>query len=198
MTAMPILETVRLQIRPLTYDDLAAIHRILDVELGEFDLPLAGTSLEERAGWLQWTILGYEQFAALHQPPYGERAVVLRAMAEVIGVVGFVPCLDAFDQLPQFTAAPMPGRMTSTEMGLYWAISPPFRGQGYATEAARAMVEYAFSHLRVKRMVATTTDENAASVGVMRRLGMEVDRNPFLDPPWLQIVGVIENQGACE
>ena len=198
MTAMPVLETARLQIRPLAHDDLAAIHRILDVELGEADLPTAGTSLEERARWLQWTILGDEQFAALHQPPYGERAIVLTATAQVIGAVGFVPCLMPFEQLLQFSASPAPGRLASTELGLYWAISPAFQGHGYATEAARAMVEYAFSELQVKRVVATTTYENAASVGVMRKLGMRVERNPFPDPPWLQFVGLLENPGVTE
>jgi ribosomal-protein-alanine N-acetyltransferase len=195
---MLVLETLRLQIRPLTHDDLAAIHRILDIELGEVDLPTAGTSLEERARWLQWTILSYEQFAKLHQPPYGERAVVLTATEQVIGAVGFVPCLMPFDQLPQFSAWPAPGRMTSTELGLYWAISPAFHGHGYATEAARAMVGYAFSQLSVKRVVATTMYENAASVGVMRKLGMRVERNPFADPPWLQVVGLLGNPGVTE
>jgi [ribosomal protein S5]-alanine N-acetyltransferase len=198
MTAMPILKTARLQIRPLAHDDLAATHRILDVELGEADLPTAGTSLEERARWLQWTILGYEQFASLHQPPYGERAIVLTATAQVIGAVGFVPCLMPFEQLPQFAAAPAPGRLASPEFGLYWAVSPAFRRQGYATEAGQAMVEYAFSELRVKRVVASTTYENAASVGVMHKLGMWVERNPFPDPPWLQVVGLLENPGVTE
>ena len=198
MTAMPVLETARLQIRPLTHDDLEAIHRILDVELGEADLPTAGTSLQERARWLQWTILGYEQFATLHQPSYGERGVVLKTTGQIIGAVGFVPCLLPFEQLPQFSASPAPGRLASTELGLYWALSPAFHRQGYATEAARAMVEYAFVQMQVKRVVATTTYENAASVGVMRKLGMRVERNPFPDPPWLQFVGLLENPGVIE
>jgi ribosomal-protein-alanine N-acetyltransferase len=48
----------------------------------------------------------------------------------------------------------------------------------------------------VKRVVATTTYENAASVRVMRKLGMRVERNPFPDPPWLQVVGLLENPGV--
>ena len=60
------------------------------------------------------------------------------------------------------------------------------------------MVEYAFVQMQVKRVVATTTYENAASVGVMRKLGMRVERNPFPDPPWLQFVGLLENPGVIE
>jgi ribosomal-protein-alanine N-acetyltransferase len=196
MTAMPLLETARLQIRSLAHDDLAAIHRILDIELGEPDLPSGGTSLAERTRWLHWTILGYAQFASLHQPPYGERGVALRATGQLIGAVGFVPCLMPFEQLPQFSASPAPGRLASAELGLYWALSPAFHRQGYATEAGRAMADYAFSQLQVKRVVATTTYGNAASVAVMRKLGMRVERNPFPDPSWLQFVGLLENPGV--
>jgi hypothetical protein len=30
-------------------------------------------------------------------------------------------------------------------------------------------------------------------MGVMRKLGMHLERNPYPEPPWLQVVGVIEN-----
>jgi hypothetical protein len=29
---------------------------------------------------------------------------------------------------------------------------------------------------------------------VMRKLGMTLARNPFPDPPWLQVVGVLQNR----
>jgi [ribosomal protein S5]-alanine N-acetyltransferase len=58
------------------------------------------------------------------------------------------------------------------------------------------MTDYAFQHLRLKRIVATTTYENAASMGVMRKIGMHIERNPYSEPPWLQIVGVLENDVA--
>ena len=194
MTSMPTLETPRLQVRPLTLDDLVTIHQILDVELGEADVSATeATALRERERWLQWTILGYEQFAQLHQPPYGERAVSLKATGQVIGAVGYVPCLNAFEQLPHFSASPRPGRLASPEFGLYYAIAPAFQGQGYATEAARALVVYAFNQLRIKRVVATTSYDNTASMAVMRKLGMRVEKNPFLNPPWLQVVGLLEN-----
>jgi len=28
-------------------------------------------------------------------------------------------------------------------------------------------------------------------MGVMRKLGMQIERNPFSDPPWMQVVGFI-------
>ena len=56
------------------------------------------------------------------------------------------------------------------------------------------MIDYAFQHLRVKRIVATTTFENTASMGVMRKLLMRIEKNPRAKPPWLQAVGVLENK----
>ena len=192
---MPPLETPRLLIRPFTPEDLDAIHRILDVELAEVDVGDGGAlTREARARWLSWTVLGYEQLAWLFQPPYGDRAVTLREGGEVIGAVGFVPCLAPFGQIPALRG-PEGGagaRGYTPEVGLYYAISPGHQRRGYAAEAAGAMVRYAFEALRVARVVATTTHDNAASQAVMRRLGMRVETNPLPEPPWMQVVGVTE------
>jgi RimJ/RimL family protein N-acetyltransferase len=152
----------------------------------------------QRARWLEWTVLGYEQYDRLHQPPYGERAVVLKPAGQLIGACGFVSCLDRFEQLPAFSASAVssPVAFATTELGLYYAISPAHQRRGYATEAARAMCDYAFQELKLKRIIATTTYDNAASVGVMWKLGMRIERNPFPDPPWLQIVGIRDNPSS--
>jgi [ribosomal protein S5]-alanine N-acetyltransferase len=189
---MPPLETSRLIIRPFVLDDLHAIHQILDIELEPEYSP---TSPDERAQWLQWSILNYEALAKLYQPPYGDRAVVLKSTGQLIGACGFVPCLMPFEQLPAFSQPTSCPGLSSTEFGLYYAISPAHQRQGYASEAATALIEYAFiSELRLKRVVATTTYDNVASMGVMRKLGMTIEKNPRPDPPWLQVVGVVENK----
>ncbi len=196
MTQMPVLETLRLRIRPFSADDLHFVHRLLDGELQDAELGTAGVqTLPERAAWLQWTVLNYTQLAQLYQPPYGERAVVHQATAQLIGACGLVPCLDAFEQLPACAAfaAPVTDWLTTPEVGLFYAISPAFQGQGYATEAAQALVDYAFRYLRLRRIVATTTFDNAASMGVMRKLGMSMSTNPHPEPSWLQVVGVLAN-----
>jgi [ribosomal protein S5]-alanine N-acetyltransferase len=92
MLSMPSLETVRLLIRPFVMEDLPAVHHLLDMELREADL---GTdkmeTLAERSAWLQWTVLNYVQLATLYQPPYGDRAVVLKSTGKLIGACGYVP-----------------------------------------------------------------------------------------------------------
>ena len=197
MLEMPILETTHLVIRPFSLDDLADAHRLFDVELQDASLHSEKmTSKEERMEWLQWSVLNYHQLAMLNQPPYGDRAIVLRETGQLVGSCGFVPCLNAFDQLPYFAAPGKPanpGRY-SPEFGLFYALSPAQRGRGFAIEAARALVDYAFQQLHVRRVIATTDYDNAGSIGVMRRLGMHLEKNPFNEPPWLQVVGIIENE----
>jgi RimJ/RimL family protein N-acetyltransferase len=193
------METERLRIRAFNLYDLDNVHRVLDVELADADIGTEGAmTREQRERWLNWTTLSYDELARLRQPPYGERAVVLKDTNELIGAVGYVPCLDAFGQLAALAPA-LAGpaqRLFSTEFGLYWAVSPIYQRRGFATEAAQALIEYAFSRLRLLRIVATTHDDNDASIRVMRKLGMLIERNPYPDPPWLQVVGVLENPQA--
>jgi len=196
-TEMPVLETRRLLIRPFAMADLEAIHRILDRELVDFE----PSSLDERRSWLAWTVQNYTELARLYQPPYGDRAVALQMDGTLIGACGFVPCLNAFEQLPGWTSrpggkpVPHPQSRSTPEFGLFYAISPAHQRQGYASEAAQALVDYAFAVLNVKRVVATTDHDNLGSIGVMQRLGMRILRNPQPEPPWLQVVGVVENPG---
>ncbi len=187
---MPILETARLTIRPFALDDFQAARRILDE-----DTPLSQQSLHEREEWLRWSVLNHEALARLYQPPYGDRAAVLKATGQVIGACGYVPCLWPFGQYPSFQShPPAPAdRLYTAEVGLFYTFDRAYRRQGYATEAAQALIDYAFGTLRLRRIVATTSYENDASMGVMRRLGMRVERNPFSDPQWAQIVGLLEN-----
>jgi ribosomal-protein-alanine N-acetyltransferase len=193
---VPPLETERLWVRPFAMEDLEPIHQILDVELAAADFGSEGVkTLAERRRWLQWTVWGYDELALLYQPPYGDRAIVLRASQELIGACGFVPCLGPFGQIPtlQLPGPPAEQRLSAPEVGLYYAITPRHQRHGYATEAAQALVRYAFAELRLRRLIATTTYGNDASIRVMRKLGMHIATNGYPTPPWLQVVGVVRN-----
>ena len=198
---MPALETERLIVRALTLADLDDVHRLLDVQLSDAEFGSAGArALAERERWLRWTILNYEELAKLSQPPYGERAIVLRRTGQLVGLCGFVPSLGPFDQLPSASpsaAEPAAARLYSTEFGLYYALSPERQREGFATEATRAMIDYAFRQLLLKRIVATTTYDNAASIRVMEKVGMRIERNPRPEPQWFQVVGILDNVRAA-
>jgi len=196
MLEMPILETNRLYVRPFVMEDLQDAHRLFDIELREADLGSERMeTLAERAEWLQWSALNHKQLAKLNQPPYGDRAIVLKTSGELIGSCGFVPCLNAFEQLPALASGGTPGGQSlyTPEFGLFYALAPAHRRQGYTTEAVQAMIDYAFQELHVKRILAETNYDNLGSMGVMRRLGMRIEKNPLPEPPWLQVVGILEN-----
>ena len=190
-----VLETPRLSIRSFTLDDTPVIHHILDRTFGDGTGSTDPAALAERRSWVEWSILNQEWFPTLHQPPYGDRAIVLKATWALIGSVGYVPLLAPFEQLPALRASAQPSGFMTPEVGLFWVIDPEQQRHGYATEAAQAMIEHAFSHLHLQRIIATTEYTNTASQAVMHKLGMHVLHNPLPEPDWLQVVGVLQNPG---
>jgi ribosomal-protein-alanine N-acetyltransferase len=187
------LETDRLVIRPFVRDDLDAIHPIVNAAFGE-------ESRATRQEWLDWAVMNYTALARLGQPPYGDRAVVLKATDTLIGAVGLVPSFGPFDTLPYFRdrSTEPPTGLFTPQMGLFWVIGELYRGHGYATEAARAVIDFAFTHLSLKRIVATTEYTNSRSIAVMQRLGMDIQRNPSPTPLWFQVIGVLDNPAASQ
>ena len=198
MLSIPDLITDRLAIRPFRADDLPVIHEILDRELAPSSLGSESTDLQGRREWLTWSILNYEQLGRLRQPPYGDRAIQLLETGQLIGACGMVPCLGEFSKIPGLAPAgpPGPAGFNTPEVGIFYAISKGFRRQGYASEAARAILDYCFGTLRVRRVIATTDYDNVGSIGVMRRIGMSLGSNPTPAPPWLQVVGYVEHPEA--
>lgn len=55
---------------------------------------------------------------------------------------------------------------------LGWAINPEFQGKGYATEAARCLIQFGFDLLQLRVIYATCDTRNIASVKVMEKVGM--------------------------
>lgn len=53
-----------------------------------------------------------------------------------------------------------------------WILHRDYRGRGYAAEAARALLFYAFDTLKARRVQAHCDSRNAASVNVMQAIGM--------------------------
>jgi RimJ/RimL family protein N-acetyltransferase len=190
---LPTLNTDRLIIRPLTVNDLSVCHQLyLDTGWADKGLTDEG-NLQIRRSWLDWTIRNYTELDRLIQPPYGDRAVELRENGRLIGLVGLVPLLAPFAQLPTFgrkADAPF-----SAEVGLFWMISPTMQRRGLATEAGRCLVRFAFDVLKVGRILAGTEYSNFASIAVMRKLGMRIEKNPFPSPAWFQITGILQREG---
>jgi RimJ/RimL family protein N-acetyltransferase len=198
MRRIPILNTERLTIRPFIEDDLAPLHRISDLCFGDGSKADDAAAIEAGRRMHIWRVLNEEMLARLTQAPYGDRAVCMKDTGEMIGAVGYVAYLDAFNVIPalrHFAGDPNDdgSRPRATaEVGLFWMIAPAHQRRGYAAEAAQALIDYAFNTMYLTRVIATTDFENFASQAVMRKVGMTLHRNESIEPAWLQVVGVLE------
>ena len=109
------------------------------------------------------------RFAAeLAERGYGLWALEVRATGEFIGFTG----LDPVEPVMPFTGV---------EVG--WRLARTAWGHGYATEAARACLEFGFQTLRLPEIVSMTATTNVRSQAVMRRIGMTHDPADDFDHP---------------
>lgn len=88
---------------------------------------------------------------------YGWWAVEVRDTGEFIGFAGLD---DTDDGMP----------LTGVEIG--WRLARRAWGEGYATEAARAVLAQGFGALALSEIFAVTTAGNLRSQAVMTRIGM--------------------------
>jgi [ribosomal protein S5]-alanine N-acetyltransferase len=182
---IPTLETERLIIREYTLADLDARHSLMTQAFG------GSESREAIQAWLDWTVRNYRELAKLYQPPYGDYALVLKETGMVIGSVGLVPSIiswGSFENPPNIDPP-----LVTPEFGLFWGILPEYWGKGCAPESARAVIDFVFSQMNVRRMVAQTDHDNLNSQRVMEKLGMRLLRNATQEPFWLEVVGVLDN-----
>ena len=57
-----------------------------------------------------------------------------------------------------------------------WSVLPGFGRQGYAYEAASAVLEYGQSELGIKRILAFVSPENRPSIGLAEKIGLRFER----------------------
>lgn len=101
--------------------------------------------------------------AAYRTHGFGLYAVQLKSLPLVVGLCGLVK--------RDFLASP----------DLGFALLPEYVGQGYATEASRAVMQHAQSELGIERLCAIVKRGNARSVRVLGRLGFRRE-GPYLIP----------------
>lgn len=64
-----------------------------------------------------------------------------------------------------------------------WTLHPDHTGQGYMTEAARALLRIAFAEIQLHRVVADLDPRNQTSIALCRRLGMRQEAH-FVEDAW--------------
>jgi RimJ/RimL family protein N-acetyltransferase len=102
---------------------------------------------------------------------FGLWAVEVPGIAPFIGFVGL--------SVTPFEAAFTP----CVEVG--WRLAAEFWGRGYATEGARAAVQFGFERLGLVEIVSFTAVANLRSRRVMEKLGMTHDSSEDFDHPLL-------------
>lgn len=104
----------------------------------------------------------------IEQNGWGFWAVELKQTGEFIGFVGLHQQTEGFPNVPFI------------EVG--WRIARPHWRKGYASEAARAAIDFAFEHLAQPKIFAFTALTNHPSQQVMLNLGMSNTGQDFMHP----------------
>lgn len=150
-----MLQTERLFIVPTTLPMLEAIvsedWSALSSLLGGVDLAENWTHFPEALVWMR-------DYAREHPADmnWWNYLIVHRHDVRLIGTCGF-------------KGAPAPDG--AVEIG--YEIADSYQGRGFASECARTLMEFAFSHESVKVITAHTLAEENASCGVLRKLGFQ-------------------------
>ena len=149
-----VLSTERLVLRPVTTDDHAALlaHWTQpDVRRFLFDgAALSAAEVTETIG---------ESVADFAARGYGIWLIELGSGAALAGSAPLVG-----------TAGLRP--LEESGLEIFYSLAPGAWGHGYATEAARAVVEYGLGPLGLPEVLAEVDEGNTASVAVVKRLGM--------------------------
>ncbi|MEJ2207989.1 MAG: GNAT family N-acetyltransferase [Anaerolineae bacterium] len=141
------IETPRLILRTVTRADLDDVAESWDLDGGPI-------SREEARRRIAWMLDNHARLAA-GTLRHLCLAIVDRESRGIIGWCG----LDHRDP-----ARPHPL--------LFYLLKAPYWGQGLATEAAAAVLDYAFRDLRLAQVDAATAFDNLASKRVMEKIGM--------------------------
>ncbi len=160
--AYPI-RTERLALRPWDPSDLDAFHRLRgDPEVVRYlyGYPMTRDEAETR--------LGAQSSAITECGRWMNLAVLLAATDELLGDVG-VCWISAVHR----------------EVEIGYTFLPEHHGHGYATEAAAAVVDLAFSGLGAHRVTGRIDARNTASAAVLGRLGMRHEAH-FVENEWVK------------
>jgi [ribosomal protein S5]-alanine N-acetyltransferase len=170
MAGQPNLETDRLVLRPFRVEDASEVQRLAgDREIAATTLRIPHPYPEGAAE--EWIASLAASFASGDSVAF---AVTRRSDGALLGAIG----LDITRQHER------------AELG-YW-IGKPFWGNGYCTEAARAVVNYAFEDVGLNRITAGHFAHNIASGQVMQHIGMTCEGKRIQEiKKWGKFVDVI-------
>jgi len=149
-----MLETERLSLRRLNLEDAPFILELLnEAAFLRFIGGRGVRSLEDARAYLaKGPLSSYQRLG------FGLWLVRSRANQEALGMCGLIK------------------RDALQDVDLGYAFIERFWLQGYASEAAMAVKNYALGVLGLRRLVAITDQENTGSIRVLEKIGMRYER----------------------
>ena len=148
-----VVETARLRLREWDAEDEVRFYEVMN--RAEVMRHLGGTQAPEEWRAAYQRVIGFQR-------DYGHTFWIIeeRSGGDILGFCGI-----------KRANAPGAGDLTGKhEIG--WRLRPEAWGQGIAKEAAIASMDLAFDRFDAPLVIATTVPANAASQGLMKRLGM--------------------------
>jgi RimJ/RimL family protein N-acetyltransferase len=105
------------------------------------------------------------------------RAYILKGPVEMYERHGFGICLTALKEegIPIGTCG-LIQRDSLEDVDIGFAFLPGFWGQGYAYEAASAVLAYGKNDLGLQRIVAITAQDNRSSIRLLEKIGLTFER----------------------
>jgi RimJ/RimL family protein N-acetyltransferase len=162
------MTTQRLLLRPFTADD--------------FEPLLAIQSRPDVARWLYWEARGSDEVRTSLQNKV--RAVALTEDGDWVSLAVVLKQSD--DLIGDCMLRLVSREHRQGEIG--FLFHPDHHGHGYATEAAALLLELAFDEFDLHRVIGRLEPRNAASAGVLERIGMRREahlvENEFVKGEW--------------
>jgi ribosomal-protein-alanine N-acetyltransferase len=147
------LETARLRLAPLSTDDTGAFHALM------VEPAVRRYLLDDEIMSFAWARrVVADNFATFAAHGWGIWTIRMKDRLALIGITGYREFFDP------------------PELQLIYALHPDHWGHGLATEAASAVVGHGIDVLGMKHILACIDLPNAASLAVMRRLGLQIFR----------------------
>ena len=168
-----ILETPRLLLREFDIDDAQSFY---DLNLNPNVIKYTGNSafkdIEEAKEFLN-------NYSDYKENGFGRWAVINKATKEFIGWCG------------------LKNDKKTDETDIGFRFFETFWNQGFATESAKACINYGFENLKLKTIIGRAMKENTASIKVLEKIGLHYEKDFDFDGKE-GIIYKIENQISLE